>query len=360
MKRVLIAAGGTGGHIYPALALAHQLSENDDIAVAFAGGNLTQNRYFDSADYPVYTTSCGAFTSKNPLKIIRSFGKIGWGLWQSHQHLRAFKPDLAVGFGSYYTFPILIAALLRKVPVILHESNSIPGKVNRLLSPYAVVTGIHFPETALQLKGETTVVGMPLRPGFKKGSVTPVEARAYFQLTSEKPILLVFGGSQGANLINRAVVEALCTPFGQRLQVIHIAGGTEGAKILRYRYREWGISACVKEFETRMDLAWQAADLMISRAGAGTISEAIEFEIPGLLIPFAKAADNHQEKNADFMVNTVGGAEKILECDLDGIRLMRQLEGWLNDKYRAKREQIVAYKKRAPQGDLISLIKKNL
>lgn len=362
-KKVLIAAGGTGGHIFPALALARQLSANPNIEVVFAGGNLDRNRYFDKSAYQFQSTACGAFSSRNPLKVIRSVGKIGRGLWQSHRAIAKFRPDLAVGFGSYYTFPALIAALLHRIPVVLHEANSIPGKVNRLLSRYALVTGIHFPDTALHMPGKTAVVGMPLRPGFKKNSVSVEEARNYFDLDPVKPTLLVFGGSQGAQAINNCVIKALCSSInpsvGENLQVIHVTGHPEATSAIRYRYREWNRRACVKDFESRMDLAWQAADFVISRAGAGTISEAIEYEVPAILVPFPRAADNHQELNADFMVKTVGGAEKLLERDMDEQRLMRMIASWLDDgaaKVKEMHRRIAAYKKEKELKDLAGLI----
>lgn len=366
-KKVLIAAGGTGGHIFPALALARQLSANPNIEVVFAGGNLERNRYFDKGAYPFHSTTCGAFSSKNPLKVIRSLGKIGRGLWQSHRAIAKFRPDLAVGFGSYYTFPALLAALFHRVPVVLHEANSIPGKVNRLLSRYALVTGIHFPDTALHMLGKTTVVGMPLRPGFKKDSVSVEEARNYFGLDSSKLTLLVFGGSQGAQAINNCVIKTLCScinpSVGENLQVIHVTGDPEATSAIRYRYREWNISACVKDFESRMDLAWQAADFAIARAGAGTLSEAIEYEVPAILVPFPRAADNHQELNADFMVKTVGGAEKLLERDLDEQRLMHTIASWLADgaaKAQEMKKRIATYKKEKELQDLAGLIQEIL
>lgn len=364
-KKVLIAAGGTGGHIFPALALARQLSANANIEVVFAGGNLERNRYFDKSAYQFHSTACGAFSSKNPLKLMRSVGKIGQGLWQSHRAIAKIRPDLAVGFGSYYTFPALVAALLHRVPVVLHEANSIPGKVNRLLSRYALVTGIHFPDTAAFMPGKTAVVGMPLRPGFRKGSVTVEEARNYFGLAPDKLTLLVFGGSQGAQAINNCVIKALCSSLNSLmgLQVIHVTGHPEATSAIRYRYREWNIRACVKDFETRMDLAWPAADFAISRAGAGTISEAIEYEVPVILVPFPRAADNHQELNADFMVKTVGGAEKLLERDLNERLLLHTIEDWTNNgaaKVQAMRHRIAAYKIEKELKDLAGLIQEIL
>lgn len=358
-KKILIAAGGTGGHIYPALALARQLSDQPNFEVSFVGGNLATNRYFDPCEHSFHSTSCGSF-SKNPFKLLSALGKIGKGLWQSHRAIAHFKPDVAVGFGSYYTFPALVAALLHRIPVVLHEANSIPGKVNRLLSRYATVTGVHFPDAATQMRGQTAIVGMPLRPGFRKDVVSKKEALKYFELEEGRPTLLVFGGSQGANSLNQIVARSLCSQIGQQLQVIHITGNAHFAKYTSYEYLHAHVQACVKEFETRMDLAWQAADLVISRAGAGTISEAIEFEVPAILIPFPRAADNHQEKNADFMVKTVGGAEKVLERYLTSPGLSSKLTDWLHNhcaKLHTFRTRIAAYKRAAKSANLIDVIR---
>jgi UDP-N-acetylglucosamine--N-acetylmuramyl-(pentapeptide) pyrophosphoryl-undecaprenol N-acetylglucosamine transferase len=331
-KKVLITVGGTGGHVFPAIALGKQLLNSDEtIKLHFTGGNLASNPYFERESFDHSTVACATFKSKNPWSALKTVGKITWGIAQSSKVINKFNPDLVVGFGSYYTLPMLVAAKLKKVPFVLHEANSIPGKVNKLLAKYARVTGIHFPETADLLQGNTFEVGLPLRPGYQKGSCTAKQAREYFHLDPNRFTVLIFGGSQGALKLNKMVNEAFCHDLPElksSWQILHFAGDAVIAQLLREDYQKAGVKACVKPFETRMDLAWQAADFCISRAGAGTIAEQLEFEVPGILIPFPFATDNHQEKNADFLVKKVKGAVKLLEAQLTAENLAHAVKSY--------------------------------
>ena len=366
-KKVLITVGGTGGHIYPAIALAKQLrKECPNIELMFIGGALSSNRYFDRESFPYKTVACGSFVKKNPLTLSQNFGRIVLGTWQSYGIIRNYRPNLLVGFGSYYTLPTLMAARLASIPIILHEANSIPGKVNRLMSSHAKMTGIHFPETAGLLKGKTIEVGMPLREGYALDCVKKEHAREYFGLDSNLPTLLIFGGSQGAKAINTLASEAITghlKNYFKNLQVMHFTGDSKISAEIRKKYDICGIRACVKDFEQRMDLAWRASDLMISRAGAGTIAEETEFEVPGILIPYPHAADNHQNNNAEFMAKTVGGAIKFLEADLNSSILAKSIESLISNK-QAKlnemKESIKSYKKHSRVKDLCSLVIENL
>lgn len=357
-KKVLISTGGTGGHVYPAMALAKQLKkEVTDVQVLFIGGGLSANRYFDRKEFSFTNISCGTISLKRPLKSLLSVVKILRGIWQSRKIIHQFKPDIVVGFGSYYTLPALIAAKMARVPFVLHESNSIPGKVIRLLSPYAVMTGVQFPDAALLLKGCVEEVSMPLREGYHRGSCSQKEAKKYFQLDTNRLTVLIFGGSLGAQAINNVVPEALRNVSG--IQIVHIAGNVDAVKQLQQTYSSMGISFCVKSYENRMDMAWQAADVVISRSGAGTIAEALEFEVPAILIPYPAATDNHQEKNADFMVKRVGGGVKLLEKELNPEALARLLQGLMSDNARQTiRRKLSDYKKEYRQNDLCSLVKK--
>lgn len=361
-RRILIATGGTGGHVYPAIALAQQLkTEMPDCEVLFVGGGLSQNRYFDRTAFPHRTVACGAFTSLSPKVLIKSLLHIAKGVWQSQRILREFKPDVAVGFGSYYAFPPLVAAKMMSVPLVLHEANSMPGKVTRVLSRWAHVTGVHFPGTVRRLKGKAVEVGMPLRAGFRRNSILREKAIEYYGLQSDLTTLLVFGGSQGARAINSVVCEALSeVNTKMKMQVLHIAGDPVMTKELQQYYANDNVPAVVKSFEDHMEMAWQAADLVICRSGAGALAEQLEFEVPGILIPFPRAADNHQEHNADFMVATVGGAVKVLERGLTVERLSSCLEEFIkNDRalLTGMQQAMGSYKKKARSKDLCALVK---
>lgn len=347
-KKVIITVGGTGGHIFPALALGKQLIQsNTALEIQYVGGNLSSNPYFENAIFPSHSISSATFKQKNPWAILQSIGKILLGISQSYKLLKSIQPDLVVGFGSYYTLPILLAAKMLGIPFILHEANSIPGKVNRLLSKYASAVGIHFPETANLLKGKTYEVGLPLRPGYHKGACTPSQAREYFDLDSSKFTILIFGGSQGAANLNKLVSQALTHSLKDQkmnVQIIHLTGDSTFAQFLRIEYQKSGLKACVKPFESRMDLAWQAADLSIARAGASTIAEAMEFEVPVILVPYPYATDHHQDKNADFLVQMVGGASKSIEANLTPELLAEQILSISEDKREKMRLAMRNYK----------------
>lgn len=360
LKKILIATGGTGGHIYPAMALAQQFErEQTAQEILFIGGGLSHNRYFDRNAFNFCEVSCGTFTKKSPISLLGSSLKILKGLWQSRAMIRKFKPDVIIGFGSYYSFPPLMAAKWLSIPIVIHEANSIPGKVNRLLAPYTLATGVHFPQTIHYLNGNCYEVGMPLRNEFKKGNVDRLEARKYFGLPEEGTTLLVFGGSQGAQTINNQIVRAVELMQRDKLQVIHIAGDEAQAELVRNAYKKLGLKACVKPFENRMNLAWEAADLVVSRSGASTIAEQLEFEVPGILIPFARAADDHQNYNADFLVKTVFGAIKIQENELTPQKLGNAIVSFLDEDKKLLNQMKIAmreYKKVARKQDLHSLI----
>lgn len=362
-KKVMIVVGGTGGHVYPSVSLANDLYKAEPgITLMFVGGDLKNNRFFEHKKFLNESVACAPVNSKNPFKLFKNIIKIIKGVWQSRSIIRRFKPDLIVGFGSFHTFPTLVAAKLSKIPILLHESNSAPGKVNRLLSKHAVATGILFPETADFLKGKTFEVGVPLREGYNLGASTKREARDYFFLEKDRITLLVFGGSQGAKKINQLVSEALCFYFeGHKecIQVLHFLGEGESQKEFQELYETHDIKATVKNFETRMDLAWAAADLLISRAGASTIAEQMEFEVPGMLIPYPFASDAHQDKNANFMSNTVGGSLTFLEKELNSKILGKKISTLLNHDrilLDAMQDALRLYKKTARQKDLCTLV----
>lgn len=357
-NKILITAGGTGGHIFPAQGLAQQLKQRrPDWEILFVGGGLQKNRYFDRTSFPFEEVACSPLISKNPLKVGKGLFHLAQGTTQSYRILKKFNPDLVVGFGSFYTIPILLAAKLLKMPIILHEANSIPGKANKWFAPYVECVGVHFPATGSLLKGKSIEVGLPLREGFKKSSLSQDAARSYFNLKADIPTLLIFGGSQGALGINTHLKYALEKGLPKPLQVIHLTGDAHSVETLSHLYHQQGITACVKQFENCMNKAWSAADLFIGRSGASTIAEAMEFEIPGILIPYPFAAENHQEMNADFFVETVGGGVKILEKDLSPQRLIEQLNKLMSlTELTAKKQAIEAYKKRDVSIDLCQLV----
>lgn len=318
-KKVLIAVGGTGGHVYPATSLGKELSERG-VEVKFAGGGLSKNKYFDRNQFSFNEITCGFLSTKNPIKLFSGMINVGKGLLESRKMLKEFQPDIVVGFGSFYTFPILSAAKFASIPIILHEQNAIPGRVNRILSPYVSLTAVSIPDASKHLSGKVIQVDMPLKI---KNRLTKEEARKYYELDPKMKTILIFGGSQGSDAINQTFLK--CVPFLKDFQVIHFTGNVQTTVMAKEMYQRYQIAYCVKDFEMHMECAWSAVDLAITRSGASTIAEAIEFEVPLLMIPFPKAMDNHQEKNADFMIQTVGGGDKLLEKNLHPSALAKKI-----------------------------------
>lgn len=311
--KVLLAVGGTGGHLFPAQALARDLQEKGVSEILFAGHALSTNRYFHRALFPFEDVRSSPL-SKGPRALI----EISRGLLESKRLLKRFKPDLVVGFGSYHSFPLLLAAKIAGIPCILFMPDAFPGRVNRLFSKSALFTGILFPETGQHLKGKTRVVELPI--WCKKEGITAEEARAHYGLDPHLLTLLVFGGSQGAEAINRAVCNL---ELNAAFQVIHFAG--QRAEELSAYYAKRGIKAHVAAFEQKMERAYRAADLAICRSGAATLGELIAFELPSLLIPWPGAKDGHQKINASVFSKRTGGGTWLDEKELSSETLSRQI-----------------------------------
>lgn len=351
VPKILIATGGTGGHIFPAQALAFELLEKN-YDLLFAGGGLKFNRYFNRSRFPYAQVA-----SATPFKgnLFKSLFRICKGIKESLKLIDRFKPDIVVGFGSFYSFPILAAARWRKIPIILFEPNAIPGKVNRLVSKWALVSAVQFSEAGNQLSGTIVEVKMPV--GERKQLDAKV-ARSYFYLDQDRFTFLVFGGSQGAESINRLFSETIVKVFApSTFQVIHITGRTDSAEIIRRQYEIAGIRACVKAFEERMDLAWSAADVVMGRSGAASIGEMIKFEVPGILVPFPEAADDHQTKNALFIEKEIGGAITCPESTLTSELLKPLLEKLMHPaELQPMKAAIASFKQDQRKKELASVI----
>ncbi|MFS8563796.1 MAG: UDP-N-acetylglucosamine--N-acetylmuramyl-(pentapeptide) pyrophosphoryl-undecaprenol N-acetylglucosamine transferase [Rhabdochlamydiaceae bacterium] len=201
MYKVVITTGGTGGHIFPAQALAMQLYAKG-IDILFAGGEVKKNKYF-KRDAHLYVE----VSSSTPFRgnILKAWWNILKGVVQSLKILSTYKPTLVIGFGSFYSFPVLVAAKLKKIPIILFEPNAIPGKVNRLFSRWALLSTLQFKEAAKWMKGRCIEIKMQV-PKKKTGQG---EAREYFYLDAQRFTFLVFGGSQGADSINHLFLKQL-------------------------------------------------------------------------------------------------------------------------------------------------------
>lgn len=327
VDKVMVCAGGTGGHLFPAIALAEELQERDpELEVMFIGGKLSTTPWFARDRFSFREISCATVTSYRPASLCRSALAVAKGIRESLGHIRQFQPDVAVSFGSYYAFPAAVAVRLARIPLILQAGDAVPGKAIRLLSPLAYCTALQFPEAAKHIYGETEVVKMPMKHHKR---VSASEARAHYGLGIHEPTLLVFGGSQGAEALNQLMVAA-AEYLPKELQIIHLTGAAERVEEVLKAYRNRGLRAHVKPFETAMHLAWCAADLAVCRAGAATIAEMRHFECPAILVPYPYAADRHQDFNADAMVRW-GAAIKKSQDQLTGEALSQQITRLLLD-----------------------------
>lgn len=352
-KKILIAAGGTGGHLFPAQALAEQLLEEDPlIELFFAGSGLSLNPYLNKERFRfcevVSTTPFrGSF-----LKALKSVFLLMRGIKESYALLLKEKPTLIVGFGSFHTFPLLCAAVLRKVPIALFESNAIPGKVVRLFSKRAQLTGIYFSEARRYLKGNTVEVEIPTQSSLTPSALSKQQAREELGLDPHLPTLLVFGGSQGAQGINRNIIGILplLKKASHPFQLIHLTGCEETALSVRKLCEELEIRCYIKKFEKGMQKVWSAADKVICRAGAMTLSELLHYEVPGILIPYPAASDGHQLKNALFIEQKVGGAVHLPQSSLTPELLVQTIidfQGAKSAQMKAAIQQFKSEQKRA-------------
>lgn len=359
-KSIYIAAGGTGGHLFPAQALAAQLQKKQGLYdIVFMGKGLEANGFFRRDLFSFKDVASAPFSRKNCIKNLKDLCK---GTWQSFLHLRKFCPSVVVGFGSYHSFPVLLAAKFLRIPIILFESNSIPGRVNRLFSPLAAFSTVQFPVAKKHLKGKCFEVHVPFWRFIESDAISKNEALTYFSLAPNVCTFLVFGGSQGARFINEVFLDVLKT-MGEKtklLQVIHLTGQKTSQEEVKKVYEDNGISACVKVFEENMQFAWALADVTICRSGAATLSELIHFEVPAILIPYPHAVDGHQLKNAFFMED-LGGAFCLEEKSISTDNLSQLVQQFLdnnNGVLQTMKASIRDFKKKQTSFSLSDLVEK--
>ena len=358
---VMIAAGGTGGHLFPAQALALKLIEKSpQMKITFIGAGLSTNGCFNKELFPYLDIKSETPFKKHPLKILKALIRLTRGTLKSLSFFSRKKPDVIVGFGSFHTFPAILAARLRKVPIVIFESNALPGKVNRFCSRWAKISAIQFSHASKYLRSKSMCVQMPLT---KKGTVTPRDARAYFGLEADRFTLLIFGGSQGAQTINCfacGAVHALVQK-GVDFQVIHLVGDGKRLDKFHAYYEKMGIPFCVKNFEEKMEYAWTAADVGITRSGSATLAELIEYVVPTILIPYPYGTENHQLKNALFISEEIGGALTLEEKELSGDRLAAHLLEFIEgSQLKEMRKNLFVYKDNSEKQELSSIVLKIL
>ncbi|SEI64957.1 UDP-N-acetylglucosamine-N-acetylmuramylpentapeptide N-acetylglucosamine transferase [Pseudomonas linyingensis] len=313
---VLIMAGGTGGHVFPALACAREFQARGYTVHWLGTPRGIENELVPQAGLPLHRIEISGLRGKGALSLLKAPLQIVKALWQARRVLRELQPVCVLGMGGFVTGPGGIAARLAGVPLIIHEQNAVAGTANRGLAPFASQVCEAFPDTfAASRKRRTT--GNPVRE--ELFLETPRQG-----LAGRPARLLVLGGSLGAEPLNKLLPAALAL-VGETLrpQVYHQAG-KQHAELTRARYEEAGVDAEVVPFIRDMARAYAWADLVICRAGALTVSELAAAGLPSLLVPLPHAIDDHQTRNAEYLAKA-GAAVLLPQHATDAAGLAAQL-----------------------------------
>jgi UDP-N-acetylglucosamine--N-acetylmuramyl-(pentapeptide) pyrophosphoryl-undecaprenol N-acetylglucosamine transferase len=343
---VAIACGGTGGHLFPGLAVAEQLRERAcDVALLVSPKDVDQQAVKAAPGLRVVTLPAVAFQTGSRLDFFRGSVK-SYRAAKKLFHER--RPHAALGMGGFTSAPPLLAARRCGAATFLHESNAVPGRANRWLAWVVDRAFVGFPSAAAQLHGRNTVVtGTPVRPQFEPGFAAP--NRLVLGLHPDRPLLLVVGGSQGASGLNDAVIAALprFAELEPETQWMHLTGPRDVEKV-KAAYAAARLPAVVLPCFEAMDMALAAASVVISRAGASVLAEIAAMRVPAVLVPFPAAAGNHQWHNAHCFEET--GAARLLEQSLATpealTRVVREL---LNDATAGDRIRSALIRWQAPR-----------
>ncbi len=316
--RVVIAGGGTGGHLFPGIAIAEEFrARNPKNSVLFVGtGNPFEVSILSGTGFVHRRITAEGVKGRGVKNQLVAMLKIPLGVLQSVFILRSFKPDLVIGVGGYSAGPLVIGAWLLRIKIVLHEQNILPGITNRMLSRFANRIFVSFPETKLDAAIEKIrFTGNPVR----KEIVQIATQQENFGIgSSDKKnsfSILILGGSQGAHRINMAILEGLEHLENKEKMFFAHQTGVQDEEKVKHGYDEHGLASDVRAFFKDMDHQYRNADLIICRAGATTVAEITALGKAAIFIPFPFAADNHQALNAQSLVRA-GAAEMIDEKDL--------------------------------------------
>jgi len=325
--RLLLSGGGTGGHLFPAIAVAEECAGRyDDTDILFVGTKAgLEARLIPEQGWPIRYVLSGGIKGRGPVAATAGLFKAFWGLLQSIRIIADFRPGVILGMGGYASAPAIVAGRLFGISSAIHEQNAIPGLTNRLLGHLANRVFLTYPESGRFFSERKTIVtGNPVRKEFLSAGLRTKEKNVRFTV-------FIFGGSLGAHRINEVVSEALTGPLkGEQIRIIHQTGDRD-LEGIKKRYEEAGTDAEVHPFIDDMPGAYMKADIVICRAGATSIAELMALGKPALLIPYPYASDDHQAKNAQALVDA-GAAEMILESELDAGLLAGKIKSLMGDE----------------------------
>lgn len=342
--RVVVTGGGTGGHVYPALAIAQGLLKaKPGIEILYIGTDRgLEAEVVTRAGLPFATIKVQGLERRRLWKNFKALARLGQGLWEAYSLLRLFRPQVVVGTGGYVCAPVCMVAAILRIPVILHEQNAFPGLTNRILSRVARTVCLTFPEAKKYFPSRVELVttGLPVRPEIL--ATNREEARAKLKIGPDQFFILIVGGSQGARSLNYAALSLFRAYQGRpSLKILHVAGRkdyeqlkAEAAKLGIYVDGNGNIT--IVPYLHDIHLALAAADLVIGRAGASFLAEVLVKGLPAVLIPYPYAAGNHQEYNARALAEK-GAAIIIRDNELAAGKLLRTVESLLADPERLKK-----------------------
>jgi UDP-N-acetylglucosamine--N-acetylmuramyl-(pentapeptide) pyrophosphoryl-undecaprenol N-acetylglucosamine transferase len=332
MNKIIIAAGGTGGHLFPAIAIADELKRiNGDTDIQFLGAKgKIEEKVVPKKGYKLKIIEIAGLKRSLSPKNLGMFIKLKRAIKETKKYLSEQKPELVFGTGGFVSGPALWASTKMGIPSVIQEGNYYPGITVKLLARKLDKVIVNFDGTKKFLKRQDNIEVMPypVRENLKKYS--KVEACSYFKLDPAKKVLFVLGGSQGAHSINRVLMDNIIILFKQNIQLIWQTGETDFEKITTTINGLSGIKAL--KFIDDIDFAYSAADLVLCRSGISTAMELAYFGAAALFVPYPFASENHQEKNARAIVEK-DAAEMVHDKDLDSILADKILE-LLNDENR--------------------------
>lgn len=349
IMNVMLSGGGTGGHIYPALAVAEALRQQypDSTLIYVGNADGMEHTLAEEAGYQFIPVSVAGFKKRGLLHVLPVLYKNWQGLRQAKELLRKFCPDLVIGTGGYACGPLLLEAARLHIPTLLHEQNAIMGKTNKILSRYVNKICLTFPIADLPaaITAKTVLTGLPVRQAILQTEAAA--ARKWLGLADDKPVLLLTGGSQGARHLNQALAELWPELLAAGVQIVHITGEklfaetAEQAKKLGLSVMTAEEAASAETFKAQngflllpylhhMEYAMSAADLVVGRAGASFLAEVMALGKATVLVPYPYAAGNHQVYNAQSMVEA-GAALLIDDAVLSAQSLRTALQKALFD-----------------------------
>jgi len=326
--RVVIAGGGTGGHLYPGIAVARELqARRPGTIVTFAGtARGLEARVVPREGFELDVIRSAGLKGTSPGARLRGLALLPLSALDAWRLLSRRAPDLVIGVGGYSSGPVVALAAVRGVPTLLLEQNALPGMTNRLLARFVRAAAVTYESTLPFFRGKGFVAGNPVRPGFVAAPTTesaPADGRVR---------VLIFGGSQGAHAINAACVDAAADLARLPLAITHQTGERDLA-FVREGYARAGLQARVEPFLYEMEREMHQADLVVCRAGATTLAELAAAGKPAILIPLPTAADDHQRRNAE-VVAAAGAAEVIEQRELTGRALASRVGALAADRAR--------------------------